>query len=53
MIPEDISTETTTQNKVMALDPGVRIFLTGYDGETVLEMGKGDKRANREIMLSP
>ncbi len=42
MIPEHISTETTTQNKVIALDPGVRTFLTGYDGETVLKMGKGD-----------
>lgn len=42
VIPEHISTETTTQNKVIALDPGVRTFLTGYDGETVLEMGKGD-----------
>lgn len=42
MIPEHISTETTTQNKVIALDPGVRTFLTGYDGETVLEIGKGD-----------
>lgn len=42
MIPEYISTETTTQNKVISLDPGVRTFLTGYDGETVLEIGKGD-----------
>jgi len=42
VIPEHISTETTTQNKVIALDPGVRTFLTGYEGETVLEIGKGD-----------
>jgi len=42
VIPEHISRETTTQNKVIALDRGVRTFLTGYDGETVLERGKGD-----------
>ena len=42
MIPEHISTETTTQNKVIALAPGVRTFLTGYYGETILEIGKGD-----------
>lgn len=42
VIPEHIPASSTTQNKVIALDPGVRTFLTGYDGETVLEIGKGD-----------
>lgn len=42
VIPEYVKIEPTTQNKVIALDPGVRTFLTGYDGETVLEIGKGD-----------
>jgi putative transposase len=42
VIPEHIPREPTTQNKVIALDPGVRSFLTGYDGEAVLEIGKGD-----------
>ncbi|MEY3868770.1 MAG: hypothetical protein RLZZ338_2661, partial [Cyanobacteriota bacterium] len=42
VIPEYISHEPTIQNRVIALDPGVRTFLTGYDGETVLELGKGD-----------
>lgn len=42
VIPEYVPIEPTTQNKVIALDPGVRTFLTGYDGETVLEIGKGD-----------
>jgi putative transposase len=28
--------------KVMALDPGVRTFLTGFDGSEMLEIGKGD-----------
>lgn len=42
VIPEYVPIEPTTQDKVIALDPGVRTFLTGYDGETVLEIGKGD-----------
>jgi putative transposase len=42
VIPEYIPTEITTIRRVIALDPGVRTFLTGYDGETVLEVGKGD-----------
>lgn len=42
VIPEYVKIEPTTQNKVIALAPGVRTFLTGYDGETVLEIGKGD-----------
>jgi putative transposase len=29
-------------SKVIALDPGVRTFLTGYDGESIFELGKGD-----------
>ena len=29
-------------SRVVALDPGNRTFLTGYDGENVLEIGKGD-----------
>jgi len=42
VIPQYIPAENTTQTKVIALDPGVRTFLTGYDGEAVLEIGKGD-----------
>ncbi len=29
-------------DRVIALDPGNRTFLTGFDGENVLEIGKGD-----------
>ena len=29
-------------NKVIALDPGVRTFLTGYDGDSFQEFGKAD-----------
>lgn len=41
--------ETNTANsKVIALDPGNRSFLTGYDGDTILEVGKKDiGRVNR------
>jgi putative transposase len=42
VIPEYIPTEITTQSRVIALDPGVRTFLTGYEVQTVLEVGKGD-----------
>ena len=46
--PEHIPTEPTGENKVIALDPGSRAFITGYDGETVLEVGKKDiGRINR------
>ena len=29
-------------DKVIAFDPGNRTFLTGYDGENILEIGSGD-----------
>ncbi len=46
--PEYIPTEPTKESKVIALDPGSRAFITGYDGETVLEVGKKDiGRINR------
>lgn len=32
----------TNSNKVIALDPGVRTFMTGYDGEIIIEIGKAD-----------
>lgn len=45
VVKEDIP---TTKNKVIALDPGNRSFLTGYDGESILEVGKNDiGRINR------
>ena len=42
IFPEYKEPEPTTQSKVIALDPGVRTFLTGYDGEKILEFGGGD-----------
>ena len=46
--PEHIQVEPTVEDKVIALDPGSRAFLTGFDGETILEVGKKDiGRINR------
>ena len=42
IFPEYKDPEPTEQSKVIALDPGVRTFLTGYDGEKILEFGDGD-----------
>lgn len=42
ILPEFVPTTSTSVDKVIALDPGIRTFLTGYDGESVLEIGKGD-----------
>lgn len=39
----DVPKLTPNQSeKVIALDPGVRTFLTGFDGSEKLEIGKGD-----------
>lgn len=40
--PRNVPKYQTTSDKVIALDPGVRTFLTGFDGENVLEIAKGD-----------
>lgn len=40
--PQVREVSTTRSDKVIAFDPGVRAFLTGYDGESILEIGKGD-----------
>jgi putative transposase len=40
--PQFVEVSQTGSDKVIALDPGNRTFLTGYDGENVLEIGKGD-----------
>lgn len=34
--------ELVTGNFVIALDPGVRTFFTGFDGQEFVEIGKGD-----------
>jgi putative transposase len=40
--PEYREAEPTSSVRVIALDPGNRTFLTGFDGENILEIGKGD-----------
>lgn len=42
LIPRVDALSQTEQTGVIALDPGVRTFLTGFDGESVLEFGRGD-----------
>ncbi len=46
--PEYKPIKPTESSRVIAIDPGVRTFLTGYDGEIILEVGKKDiGRINR------
>lgn len=33
--------QTSHRNNMIGLDPGVRCFLTGFDGQTILEIGNG------------
>ena len=40
--PQVKDVKPTDKQRVIALDPGVRTFLTCYDGETILEVGKKD-----------
>lgn len=42
IFPEPVITSSTSSQKIIALDPGVRTFLTGYDGDRVIEIGNGD-----------
>lgn len=38
----DIEPEINSTQKIIALDPGVRTFLTGFNGNEFLEFGSGD-----------
>ena len=40
--PVEFTTEPTLTRKVVALDPGVRTFMTGFDGNQFLEFGIDD-----------
>jgi putative transposase len=42
IFPEYKEPEISSSQKVIAFDPGVRTFLTGFDGSTILEFGKKD-----------
>jgi putative transposase len=40
--PIEVPTEETHNQRAIALDPGVRTFMTGFDGNDFLEFGSGD-----------
>jgi putative transposase len=42
VFPEEVEIEPSDSNGVIALDPGVRTFLTGFDGQQFLEIGSSD-----------
>ena len=42
VFPEPSIKTDNQSNKIIALDPGVRTFLTGFDGSKFLEFGNGD-----------
>jgi putative transposase len=43
-----VETTSSPKDKILAIDPGVRTFITGFDGSEFIEIGKGDMgRINR------
>ena len=42
IFPENVPIPKAKSDKVIALDPGVRTFLTGFDGDKFLDFGAGD-----------
>lgn len=42
VFPYPVETHDNQSDKIIALDPGVRTFLTGFDGAKFLEFGAGD-----------
>ncbi|TAE61799.1 MAG: transposase [Nostocales cyanobacterium] len=42
IFPEPLVKLSHQAQKIIAIDPGVRSFLTGYDGDKVIEIGGGD-----------
>lgn len=42
VFPEPVAMKPTEATGVIALDPGVRTFMTGFDGSRFLEFGSGD-----------
>ncbi|WP_448379607.1 RNA-guided endonuclease InsQ/TnpB family protein [Gloeomargarita sp.] len=42
IFPEPVNSQCTLARGIIALDPGVRTFLTGFDGDSFLEFGAGD-----------
>jgi putative transposase len=39
---EEIEIQASKSNRVLAIDPGVRTFCTGFDGSKFIEVGNGD-----------
>ena len=42
VFPEEVKQVDNQLDGVIAIDPGVRTFLTGFDGQSFIEIGKGD-----------
>ncbi|TAG69244.1 MAG: transposase, partial [Oscillatoriales cyanobacterium] len=42
IFPEEYELSPTNSKAVIALDPGIRTFITGYDSFKVIEIGSGD-----------
>jgi putative transposase len=42
IFPEEYDSNPAKSNAAIALDPGIRTFLTGYDSQKVIEIGSGD-----------
>ncbi|NEP83754.1 MAG: hypothetical protein F6K39_39880 [Okeania sp. SIO3B3] len=42
LFPKEFKPETSSSQSIIALDPGVRSFLTGFDGEKFIDIGNGD-----------
>ncbi|NER07262.1 MAG: hypothetical protein F6K17_34145 [Okeania sp. SIO3C4] len=42
VFPKEFKPETSSSQSIIALDPGVRSFLTGFDGEKFIDIGNGD-----------
>ena len=39
---EEMEIKPSSSNRVLAIDPGVRTFATGFDGNNFIEVGNGD-----------
>ncbi|NET28812.1 hypothetical protein [Okeania sp. SIO1I7] len=42
VFPKEFKPESSKSQSIIALDPGVRSFLTGFDGEKFVDIGQGD-----------
>lgn len=42
IIPDEVEVSRNDKDGIIALDPGVRTFLTGFDGSRFIEFGRGD-----------